>query len=222
MVPDVRRLRREEIELAAGLVSRAFSNVPTSIACMGGDQASRMRFLHGGYRMIFSTAPELPFSAWINGDLVGILGLQRPGNCQLPLKQKARMAPFMIRSLSPLSVKRSLEVFATRDRHDAPYTHLHLEPLAVEPAVKNAQIGSSLCLAACDLGDELNLPIFGIIETKANVGFFESLGGELDEEFTNLGLPNWAVKRRPHIPPPERLTEQRYTKPQPLSHPTEP
>ena len=174
---------------------------------MGGDAAHRLRFLHGGYRRILATAPELPLSAWLRGELVGVCGVQHPGQCRLPLTQKVRMTPFMVRSLRPRAIRNSLEVFDTRDRHDPDYPHLHVEPLAVEPAVKSRLIGSRLFHAACELSDKLDLPIFGITERETNVGFFESFGSQLIEDFEILGVKNWALVRPAHSRPPERLRE---------------
>ena len=202
---EIRPLRREEIEFAAGLIARAFRNLPTSQRTLRNDETYRVRFLHNGYRRILGTAPELPLSAWMGGELVGICGVQHPGNCRVPLKQKVRMTPFMVRSLKPGAIRRSLEVFAARDEHDYDKPHIHVEPLAVEPAVKSKLIGSRLFQAACDEADRLDLPVFGITERQENVGFFESFGAELLEEFEILGVRNWALARPAHAQAPDRL-----------------
>lgn len=202
---EIRPLRYEEIEFAAGLIGRAFRNLPTSIACFGKDEAFRARFLHEGYRRILQTSDELMLSAWQGGQLVGVMGIQQPGKCRMPISQKIRMAPFMIRSLKPRAIANSLTVFDTRDRHDIDETHVHGEPLAVEPTVKSTLIGTRLFQEACNEADRLDLPLFGITEHAQNVGFFETFGAKILDEFEILGVKNWAVIRPPHCEPPERL-----------------
>lgn len=202
---EIRPLRDEEIEFAAGLIGRAFRNLPTSIACFGKDEAWRTRFLHEGYRRVLQTSDGLMLSAWQGGQLVGVMGIQLPGQCRMPISQKIRMTPFMIRSLKPRAIKNSLTVFDTRDRHDIDETHVHGEPLAVEPTVKSTLIGTRLFQAACDEADRRNLPLFGITEREKNVGFFKTFGAEVLDEFEILGVKNWAVIRPPHCAPPERL-----------------
>ncbi|HEX8065564.1 MAG TPA: hypothetical protein VF520_03450 [Thermoleophilaceae bacterium] len=201
----IRPLERSEIEFAAGLIARAFRNLPTAHASLGPDEVGRLRFLQGGYRRLLRTAPEMPLSAWQRGELVGVCGVQHPGNCRVSTKQRIRMTPFMLRSLRPREIRNSLEVFGKRDEHDADYPHIHVEPLAVEPTVKAARIGSRLFHAACEEADRLDLPLFGITEREQNVGFFQSFGAELIEEFEILGVRNWALVRPAHSPVPERL-----------------
>ena len=58
--------------------------------------------------------------------------------------------------------------------------------------------------------DRLDLPVFGITERPQNVGFFESFGAHLVDEFEILGVPNWALVRPAHSPVPERLREAGY------------
>ncbi|MFL5887153.1 MAG: GNAT family N-acetyltransferase [Thermoleophilaceae bacterium] len=205
---EIRPLRREEIEFAAGLIARAFRNLPTSLVTLGHDEVYRLRFLQNGYRRILGTADELPLAAWMGGELVGVCGVQHPGNCKVPLKQKVRLTPFMLWSLKPGAIRRSLQVFAARDEHDLDRPHIHVEPLAVEPAVKSKLIGSRLFQAACDEADRLGLPVFGITEREENVGFFESFGAELLEQFEILGVRNWALCRPAHAAAPDRLREQ--------------
>lgn len=207
---EIRPLRPEETNFAAALISRAFRNLPTSVACFGRDEFWRANFLYEGYRRILKTGPELPMSAWQRGELLGVCGVQHPGNCQASLSQKIRMTPFFLRSLRPREIKRSIEVFDIRDEHDMKAPHIHVEPLAVEPAVKSALIGSRLFQTACDEGDRLDLPVFGITERPQNVGFFESFGAHLVDEFEILGVPNWALVRPAHSPVPERLREAGY------------
>ena len=207
---EIRPLRREEGDFAAGLISRAFRNLPTSVACFGRDEFWRARFLFEGYRRMLRTMPELPVSAWQRGELVGVCGVQHPGNCQVSLAQKVRMTPFFLRSLRPREIQRSIGVFDTRDQHDMDAPHIHVEPLAVEPVLKSALIGTRLFQVACDEGDRLDLPVFGITERPQNVGFFESFGATLVDEFEILGVPNWALVRPAHAPAPERLREAGY------------
>jgi hypothetical protein len=197
---EIRLLEPEETDLAAGLIGRAFRNLPTCVAVYGRDEFWRARFLDRSYRRFLRTMPELPLSAWRGGELLGVCGVQHPGNCRVSIRQKLRMTPLYLRSLRLRVMLRSIEVFDKRDAHDLDEPHLHLEPLAVEPAAKSDFIGLLLLQAACDEADRLNLPTFGITESRQNVAFFEGFGGKVVEEFENVGVPNWALLRAPRAP----------------------
>ncbi len=205
---EIRLLAPEETDLAAGLISRAFRNLPTCVAVYGRDEFWRANFLYQSYRRFLPTMPELPISAWHDGELLGVLGVQHPGNCRVSPRQKLRMTPHFVRSLKLRVMLRSIEVFDKRDAHDLGEPHLHLEPLAVEPTATSGFIGLLLMQAACDEADRLNLPTFGITESPQNVTFFEGFGAKLIEEFENVGVPNWALVRAPRAPtrPPDPAT----------------
>jgi hypothetical protein len=195
---EIRLLRLEETDLAAGLIARAFRNLPTCVAVYGRDEFWRAKFLYEAYRRFLPTMPELPLSAWQGGELLGVLGMQHPGNCRVSLRQKLRMTPLHLRTMQLRVMMRSIEVFDKRDEVDMDEPHLHLEPLAVEPVAKSDFIGLRLMQAACDEADRLNLPSFGVTESPPNVAFFEGFGGKVVTEFQNVGVPNWAMLRPPH------------------------
>ena len=195
---EIRLLRPEETDMAAGLIGRAFRNLPTCIAVFGHDEFWRAKFLYEIYRRFLRTWPEPPLSAWRAGELIGVCGVQHPGNCRTTLRQKLRMTPFWVRSMQPRIMMRSIKVFDKRDAHDADYPHLHIEPLAVEPVVKSDFVGLLLLQAAGDEADRLNLPVFGFTETPQNAAFYESLGGRLVEEYDNSGVPYWTFRREPY------------------------
>jgi hypothetical protein len=197
---EIRPLQPEETDLAAGLIGRAFRNLPTCIAVYGRDEFWRARFLYQAYRRFLRTVPELPLSAWEDGELLGVCGVQHPGNCRVSVRQKLRLAPFYVRSMQLRVMLRSIEVFDQRDAHDLDEPHLHAEPLAVEPVAKSDFIGLVLFQAVCDEANRLNLPMFGITESPQNVAFFEGFGGKVVEEFEIVGVPNWALLRPANSP----------------------
>lgn len=197
---EIRLLQPEETDMAAGLIGRAFRSLPTCIAVYGRDEFWRARFLERTYRRFLKSMPELPLSAWQAGELLGVLGVQHPGNCRVSVRQKLRLTPFFVRSMQLRVMLRSIEVFDKRDAHDLDEPHLHLEPLAVEPVARSGLIGLLLLQAACDEADRLNLPTFGITESPQNVAFFEGFGGKVVAEFENVGVPNWALLRAPRAP----------------------
>jgi GNAT superfamily N-acetyltransferase len=193
---EIRPLERNEQMAAAGLIARAFMDNPTSLASLRRDQEFRLRFLTTGYRHILKVAPWQFASAWHRGALAGVLGMQHPGHCKVTLRQQIQVAPYMI-ARSPAAVVRSLEGFRMRDENDWAEPHLHLEPLAVEPAVHGAGVGSRLIEHAFARAGQLGLPAYFIADNVANVPFFERLGAHVVGEYVSLGIKHTCMLYEP-------------------------
>src|SRR4051794_22193082 len=194
---EIRDLRPSEHEDAARLLARAFRDLPTTKAALGPDAGRRMRFLWRAYRAFVPVMRGRILSAW-NGDaLVGVTGIQHPGECRLTPEQLVRMGAVFATSGFPVGSYRCAKVFHERDRRDSEEPHIHLEPIAVDPAVAMLGVGQAMGEATCRYADELGLPIFGITERFTTTKYLSEFGVDLIDEFEILGVPNFSMRRRP-------------------------
>jgi hypothetical protein len=197
---SIRDLREEEHEDAVRLLGRAFRDLPTTRAIMGGDAAHRMRVLQRGYRIFLPQMNGRILSAWRDDALVGVCGMQGPGECKLSPRQMMRVAPWIVFGGPPSQTYRCLKVFRERDRRDSPERHIHVEPIAIEPAVAKTGVGKVLGAAVCAEADRQGAVIFGISERFSTTEYLAKFGVEVVDEFDILGVPSFALRRAPQPP----------------------
>jgi hypothetical protein len=198
---EVRPLRLDEIDYAATLAARAFRDQPTLLQ-ISEDPIKRMRFFYKTYRAALPVLPRLPISAWHNGHLAGLVGIQYPGECQLNWNAVLRVLPHSAFA-STKGTRVLLESMRSRDEHDLDEPHIHLEPCAVDPLAQARYVGRDLFQYLTRMADKDGLPLFGIGDKAANEHYFSRYGFEVVERFDILGMPHLSMRREIGVPFPE-------------------
>lgn len=193
---ELRRLHPDEVEYAAMLYARAFRDQPTMVAAVGGDTVDRLRFIQRAMRLFLPRAGPLPLSAWRGGELVGVLGVQGPGECRFTAAKMLRILPRAPFCGSLRAIPRLTRVLRDRDRHDLPEPHIHIEPLAVDPVANARGVASSLFEAVIERSEHEKLPIFAIADRPRMTKFGDAFGFEPVSEFESLGVRHIAGMRR--------------------------
>lgn len=191
-------LRESEIVAAAQLLSRAMRDNPLHIRTFGmADLERRRRSLEWFFRpALFGLSQRgLIFAAYLDGELVGVCGVARPGCCQPKIFEKLSV----LRGLalgSPLRASlRALKWTAAWKHRDPASSHWHLGPIAVEPRVQHQGLGSALLSAACKHVDAHEVPAYLETDREANVAFYRRFGFEVIDGADVLGIPNWFMSR---------------------------
>ena len=194
---EVRDLRPEEIDEAAGVLGRGMRDNPLHVAAFGDDPERRVRIHTRGMRNMFrASSAQQPLCAIRDGTLVAVAGVAPVGRCQPSGTERLRMLRSVV-ALGPrraVLVGRWMSAWASRDP-DEP--HVHLGPFAVDAHLQRQGIGSLVMQEHCrrlDAAGEV-----GYLETdKAeNVGFYERFGYEVIGEEQVIGVGNWFMRRPP-------------------------
>jgi ribosomal protein S18 acetylase RimI-like enzyme len=194
-VVDVRDIAPGEFPAAVELLARGFRENPLPVAAFGPDPDRVEQSLATMFGALFRVlTTQRPLVALDGARLVGVAGVALPGTCQPSPAQAAKMLPSLLRC-GPQSLVRFGAWMRTWAAHDPDEPHVHLGPLAVDPALRGRGIGSQLLTEFCQQLDEANLMGYLETETEANVRLYRRFGFEVAARQHVLGVPNWFMRR---------------------------
>jgi ribosomal protein S18 acetylase RimI-like enzyme len=194
---EVRDLRPEEVDDAAGVLARGFRDNPLNVAAFGDDPERRVRIYARSIGSMFRTlSAQQPLCAIREGTLVGVTGVAPVGTCQPSATQRLRLLPSFV-ALGPRTAARVVRWTSTWARRDPDEPHVHLGPFAVDAHLQRQGIGLLIMQEHCrrlDAASEV-----GYLETDKpeNVRFYERFGFEVIGEEPVIGVPNWFMRRPP-------------------------
>jgi len=193
----VRALEPADVAGAAGAAARALEDDPASVACYGDDPLVRLDATHGLFLELFDRAVVPQYGALLGRLVLGVAGVLPPGTCV-----GAVMGPYVDATLSapvpPVGdPSRPMVLWATWAAHDLPEEHWHIGPVGVDPGYQGVGIGKAVMAELCRNLDEGGH--VGWLETnkEQNLRFYTSLGFELVDHATALGVPSWFMRRDP-------------------------
>jgi GNAT superfamily N-acetyltransferase len=194
----VRRLQREELVDAAGLVGRGMSDNPANVrafAMRSREYRSRAlaRFFVPVLQGLYLRGSIL--GAIGNGTLVGVCGIARPGLCQPAFLEKLRVLPALAFSNSPATPLRVLRWVGEWARRDPRESHWHLGPVVVDPHRQGHGIGTAMLRAFCAMVDDCRSLSYLETDKSENVRFYEKFGFTVVAEAEVLGVANWFMSR---------------------------
>ena len=202
---EIRPLDSGRLEQAATLLAHGMRDNPVHVEAFGADPAHRQqrlaRFL--GHLVAYVQANGQLLGACVDGELVGVLGMMKPGRCRPGLMDWLRFAGMIVANNPPgnvLRIRRWLSVWANNDPVEP---HWHIGPLAVLPAYRRRGIGRRLMSHCCAQMDELSATAYLETDMAINVAFYETFGFVVIGHALVLGTPNWFMIR----PPSRRLAD---------------
>lgn len=184
---------------AAVLLADAMRDNPLHVVAFGADPARRRRrlwrFLDQVLRHVQAHGTLL--GACAQGELIGVLGMMKPGCCRPSPLASLRIAAVLVASNPPLGVWRIARWLATWARHDPSEMHWHIGPLAVLPAYRRQGVGRRLMSQCCRQLDSLGAVAWLETDLAINARFYETLGFVTVRHESVLGVPNWFMHRTP-------------------------
>lgn len=184
---------------ATVLLADAMLDNPLHVRAFGADPPRRRkrlgRFMDPLVRHVQSSGRLL--GAYAQGELVGVLGLMRPGACRPTGLAALRFAGVVLTSNPPLGVWRIARWLAAWARNDPRELHWHIGPLAVAPAYRRQGVARHLMLHCCRQLDALAVAAWLETDLAINARFYDSLGFVTARHEPVLGVPNWFMRRAP-------------------------
>lgn len=195
----IRTLTPDDLDAAVALLGRGMLNNPLHIAVFGGDPVLRERRLSRLFTRLvgFIMRRGTVFGAYVDGALIGVVGMIEPKRCRPGVVDLMRFAHAIILGQAPVVALRILRWLVVWAYHDPADPHWHIGPLAVDIAYRGQGVGRRLMAECCNRIDaQLGT---GYLETDlaVNVTFYQSLGFAMVKQIRVLGVPNWLMQRPP-------------------------
>lgn len=196
---EIRALARNEMNAAAAILAHGMRDNPLHVRVFGANPDRRqqrlLRFLSHLVVYVHSNGEVL--GAYVQGELIAVLGMIRPGRCRPRLKDKLHFGSVLLTSTSPVVLLRIHRWLTIWKRNDACAPHWHIGPLTVLPTHQGRAIGRRLMLRCCQQMDELAATAWLETDLEMNAAFYQSLGFVVVREKIVLGVPNWFMSRSP-------------------------
>lgn len=128
--------------------------------------------------------------------LVGVLGLIRPGHCCPAPLARLWLGARMLAGQSPATGRRIGRWLVVWERQDPDTPHWHVGPLAVHPEHRRQGIATQLMHAGCRLIDATEpAPAWLETDLERNTRLYHRFGFSTAHEETVLGTRNWFMIR---------------------------
>ena len=184
---------------AAVLLVDAMRDNPLHIQAFGADPTRRRRRLGRFMEPLVCHVQShgALLGAYAQGELIGVLGMMKPGFCRPSGLAALRFAGLVVASNPPVGVWRIARWLAAWTRHDPSELHWHIGPLAVASAYRRQGVGRLLMEHCCAKLDTLAAVAWLETDLAINASFYESLGFATVLQEPVLGVPNWFMRRAP-------------------------
>ena len=193
----VRPLDRAEHDVAAAVGAHALIDSPTTLAAYGDELLDRLALPYADFATLLGVLPSPQCGAFCGRCLIGVAAAAPPGGCIGSFFRDS--APDVLDRPTPgIGDPSRVQVFwAHWATHDPLEEHWHVGPVGVEPGFQGRGIGGAVMRGLCDSFDSEGR--VGWLETdkERNVRFYQSLGFEVAEKTTILGVPTWFMRRDP-------------------------
>ncbi len=196
---DIRALAPNELRAAATILTHGMLNNPLHVKVFGADPEHRRRRLSRflGPLVSYVHSNGVILCAFVQGELIGVLGMIRPGRCRPKLADRLRFAPTILTGAPPTTLLRIHRWLSAWARNDLEAPHWHIGPLAVLPEYQRRGIGRRLMLQCCQRMDALEATAWLETDLEINAGFYRTLGFDLVMKKPVLGVPTWFMSRAP-------------------------
>ena len=176
------------------LLARAFARNPLHIAAFGATVLDKNRaFFRAGLPLFRGRR----IAAVDGSTVVGFMHWVESPACQMPVGQRLRLVPVMVRELglrSTLRVGSWLSAWATRDSDER---HWHFGPIGVDPNLQGTGVGRSMMEAYCTALDGKSAMGFLETDKPGNVSFYRKFGFDVVQEVPVIGVTTYFMARRP-------------------------
>ena len=193
----------DELGAATAVLARGMLNNPLHVQVFGADPDRRgrrlWRFL--GPLVAYVHANGMVMGAFAQGQMIGVLGMIRPGRCRPGPWDRLRIARAILASAPPSILLRIHLWLAAWARNDPDEPHWHIGPLAVLPENRRRGVGRQLMQHCCQHLDTLEATAWLETDLEINTGFYRAFGFEVVKKESVLGVPIWFMGRPPTCNP---------------------
>jgi len=193
----IRMLATDELGEAAALLAEGMRDNPLHVKAFGADPRRRYRRLRRflGQLVAHVHANGSLLGACTHGEVIGVLGMLKPGRCRPTQWEILRMGGAIVAGNPPIGALRIHRWLSAWARNDPVEPHVHVGPLAVAPAWRRRGVARALMMQCCrhlDAHAEV-----GWLETDLaiNVAFYETLGYVVVRRELTLGAATWFMRR---------------------------
>lgn len=194
---SIRMLVTDELGDATALLAEAMGDNPLHVKAFGTDPRRRYRRLRRllGQLVTHVHANGSLLGACADGEVIGVLGMLKPGRCRPTPWEVLRMGGAIVVGNPPIGALRVLRWLSAWARNDPIEPHVHVGPLAVAPAWRRQGVGRALMMQCCRHLDAHAK--VGWLETDLaiNVTFYETLGYVVIRRELVLGVETWFMRR---------------------------
>ncbi len=196
---EIRALALSELRAATALLTDGMLNNPLHLRVFGADSEHRRRHLARflGPLVTYVDSSGVVMGAYVQDQLVGVLGMIKPGRCRPGPGDRLRIGGALLTSAPPTVLLRIHRWLAAWARHDPAEPHWHIGPLAVRAENRGRGIGRRLMQHCCQHLDRVEATGWLETDLDINAGFYRSLGFDVIRQEPVLGVPTWFMSRRP-------------------------
>ena len=194
----IRVLGPDKLGAATALLAEGMRDNPLHVTVFGADAERRQRRLHRflGLLVTHVHSNGTLLGAVVDGELIGVLGMMKPGRCRPGRRETLRMAGAVIAGNPPLGAWRIHRWLSAWARNDPFEPHAHIGPLALSRAWRRQGVGRELMMQCCERVDALAEVAWLETDLALNVAFYETLGFVVAHHEPVLGVPNWFMRRK--------------------------
>lgn len=186
---------RQEMEAATvDLLARAFASNPLHVAAFGKDSVIEKN--KAFFRTALSMFPGRRLVVVDGSKILGFMHwIESPG-CRLPLDERVRLAPVMLREFGLGATLRVSTWLSAWAKSDPAEPHWHFGPIGVDPDAQGRGIGRHMLDVYCaELDDRAAV---GFLETDKpeNVDFYQKFSFEVVKEIQVIGVSTYLMIRK--------------------------
>ncbi|WCR11027.1 GNAT family N-acetyltransferase [Paracoccus stylophorae] len=195
----IRALTSDELSAATALLTRGMLSNPLHLKVFGVDPVHLKRRLSRflGPLMTYVHSNGVVIGAFVQGQMIGVLGMIKPGYCRPRLGDRLSIAGSILTSAPPTVLLRIYIWLAIWARNDPDEPHWHIGPLAVLPENRQSGVGRHLMQFCCQKLDSLEATAWLETDLAINAEFYRSLGFVMVRKEPVLGVPIWFMSRSP-------------------------
>jgi len=190
---EIKKLASEELHAASIILAHGMCENPLHVRVFGDVPDRRRqrlsRFL--GLLVTYVHSNGNMLGAYVQGELIGVLGMIQPSRCRPTLSVRLRFGLALLTSVPPTVLLRIHRWLSAWGCHDPLEPHWHIGPLAVLPAYRRRGIGRRLMMECCQRMDALATAAWLETDLETNVIFYQLLGFVVVKQELVLGVPNW-------------------------------